>query len=292
MEKAIDELALNKSNIHTEGEQTFEDGMISCSALQLAQFALLQTDKTKREKYKNAAIELIKQHECLEQLVIPDARMRSGSLRFWEAQYDVLMDNNFFNSPHGWSSWSTYAQYYLYLLTGDIEYLEKVFNGLDAAMQPIDLKNGKMRWAFMVNPSVKVTQINRNIEGATPLDFPGVHYHARKNTHTNYISGEAYVEMVSDWFFANANDNDVHEHFKCLEEVALDKCFIIEKNTGEFVAYNCTVEKDGKSIKVNPSEKIVQDVHLNLNSEYKVSVQFGSKQKTESIKKGMTWIRE
>ncbi|MEN8188189.1 MAG: hypothetical protein ABFR05_13770, partial [Bacteroidota bacterium] len=109
---SMDELERNRSDIQTEGEQTFEDGMISCSALQLGQFALLQSNKDAREKYKRAAIDLLTQHECLEQLVIPDARMRSGTHRFWEAQYDVLMDNNFLNSPHGWSSWSTYAQYY------------------------------------------------------------------------------------------------------------------------------------------------------------------------------------
>ena len=266
--------------------------MISCSALQLAQFALLQKDESAREKYKNVAIELIEQHECLEQLMIPDARMRSGSLRFWEAQYDVLMDNNFFNSPHGWSSWSTYAQYYLYLLTGEPEYLEKMFNGLDAAMQMIDLQNGDLRWAFMVNPHVKVTQINKNIDGATPLDFPGVHYHALEYPNSSYIMGEEYVNMVSDWFYANANDNDVHEHFKCLEEVVLDKCFVLENNNGEFVAYNCTVEKDKNLIKIIPREKIVKNIHLNLKSDHKVVIEFTSGQKIKSIKKGMTWIKE
>lgn len=290
--KAMDELVKNKTNIETEGELTFEDGMISCSALQLAQFALLQTDEKAKEKYKNAAIEFIEQHECLEQLVIPDARMRSGSLRFWEAQYDVLMDNNFLNSPHGWSSWSTYAQYYLYLLTGEPKYLEKTFNGLDAAMQMIDHQNGDLRWAFMVNPHVEVTQINKNIDGAIPLDFQGVHYHALEHPNSNYIMGEAYVDMVSDWFYANANDNDVHEHFKCLEEVALDKCFVLEKSNGEFVTYNCTVEKYNNRITIIPSEKIIQKVHLNLKSDYKVVIEFTSGQKINKVNRGMSWVKE
>ena len=142
---AMDELELNRSNIETEGEMTFEDGMIACSALQLGQFALLQTNKKEKKRYKDGALSMLEQHRCLEQLVIPDARMRSATLRFWEAQYDVVISNNFFNSPHGWSSWTTYANYYAYLLTGNTKFLIRTFNGLDAAMQMIDLSDGKLR---------------------------------------------------------------------------------------------------------------------------------------------------
>lgn len=164
---AIDELERNRTNVQTEGEMTFEDGMISCTALQLAAFALRQTDAQQRERYSAAAIDILTQHECLQQLVIPDARMRSGTHRFWEAQYDVMIGNNFLNSPHGWSSWATYANYYAYLLTGKAKYLIRTFNGLDAAMQSIGQATGKLRWAFMVNPYVQVKQIARNIPGAT-----------------------------------------------------------------------------------------------------------------------------
>jgi len=290
VEKAMDELVRNKTNIETEGQHTFEDGMISCSALQLGKFALMQTNSKKREKYQLVAAELLEQHRCLQQLVIPDARMRSGSLRFWEAQYDVVMANNFFNSPHGWSSWSTYAKYYLYLLTGDTVYLQRTFNGLDAAMQMIDLESGELRWAFMVNPFVEVTQIDRNIQGATPLDYPGKHYHALEHAHKRYIHGEDYVDMVSDWFFPNANDNDVHEHFKCLEEVALGKCYVAEKPDGTWLAYNCSVTQNGNTLTVTPSEAIVEKLHLNLTSAYTVNVKFAKNPMTKKAAKGMTWI--
>jgi len=290
VEKAMDELARNKTNIETEGEHTFEDGMISCSSLQLGQFALMQTTKKKREKYQNVAVELLEQHRCLQQLVIPDARMRSGSLRFWEAQYDVLMDNNFFNSPHGWSSWSTYAQYYLYLLTGETKYLERTFNGLNAAMQMIDLEQGKLRWAFMVNPFLKVTQIDRNIQGSTPLNFPGKHYHALEYSHKSYIHGEDYVDMVSDWFFPNANDNDVHEHFKCLEEVALGKCYVAEKEDDSWLSFNCSIVKEGDVLTITPNEKIIKNLHLNLKSDCMVHIKFGSGNKSKKAKKGLSWI--
>ena len=287
---SMDELERNRADIQTEGERTFEDGMISCSALQLGQFALLQNDMKAREKYKNAAIDLLTQHECLEQLVIPDARMRSGSHRFWEAQYDVLMDNNFLNSPHGWSSWSTYAQYYAYLLTGETKYLLRTFNGLDAAMQMIDLKNGNLRWAFAVNPSLNITQIKDNIEGATPLNFPGVHYHANKYPNQKYVAGEQYIDMVGHWFFANSNDNDVHEHFKCLEEIALDKAYVAEKANGEIISYNCSVIRENDKIKITPNEDTISKVHLNLKNKTNVEVFFKSKAITKKVNPEMTWI--
>jgi len=287
---AMDELERNRTDIETEGEMTFEDGMIACSALQLGQFALLQTSKKEKKRYKDAALSMLEQHRCLEQLAIPDARMRSATLRFWEAQYDVVIKNNFFNSPHGWSSWSTYANYYTYLLTGNTKFLNRTFNGLNAAMQMIDLSDGKLRWAFAVNPYLQITQINRNIGGATPLDFPGMQYHVKKYSNRQYTIGEQYVDMVSDWFFANANDNDVHEHFKCLEEVALHNAFLAENDYSNLLIYNCSAEeKDGKII-IIPSEKIITKVHVNLKNKKTVEVKFKDKTVSKIVEPGMTWL--
>jgi len=292
VKSAIDELERNRSNVQTEGELTFEDGMIACSALQLGYFALKQSSKKEREKYTDAALDILKQHDCLEQLVIPDARMRSATLRFWEAQYDVLMDNNFFNSPHGWSSWTTYANYYAYLLTGDTKYLIRTFNGLDAAMQTINIDNGKVYWAFMVNPYVEVTQIKRNMDGATPLNFPGIHYHARQYPNDQYIMGEQYVDMVSDWFFANANDSDIHEHFKCLDEVALSKAYLAEDEDGNLITYNCKAKKDGSKIIIEPSENLVDKLHVNLYKDNEITIIFANRTLVRKIGKGMTWISQ
>ena len=47
-ERAIDDLLLRLDNIQTEGDMTFEDGMITCSALQLALRALLEGDSARR----------------------------------------------------------------------------------------------------------------------------------------------------------------------------------------------------------------------------------------------------
>ncbi|MRJ10580.1 hypothetical protein EDL98_05720 [Ornithobacterium rhinotracheale] len=289
VQKAMDELVLNKTNIATEGELTLEDGMLSCSALQLAEFALLQTSEPERMKYQKAAEFFMNQHQCLEQNIIPDARMRGASLRFWEAQYDVLMDNNFLNSPHGWSSWTTYAYYYLYLLTGEFQYLEKTINLLNTSVQSIDSKTGKLRWGFMVNPYIKVVQINGNVNNFKPMDFSGVHYHAQKYKNKIYIAGEQYIDMVGDWFGGNSNDNDVHEHFKCLAEIALDKCYVYYDGEKAF-GYNCRVNSKRNILAIKSNEKIINKVHLNLKKSCKIQILAHGKKKTFSLKKGMHWI--
>ena len=73
--KAMDFLVRSQDNLTTEGENTFEDGMISCSGTQLAMFALLQTDAAERRRYAEASRKMLFSHHCLEQLLIPDSRM-------------------------------------------------------------------------------------------------------------------------------------------------------------------------------------------------------------------------
>lgn len=92
-------------------------------------------------------------HECLEQMLIPDCRMNGASLRFWEAQYDVMIRANFVNSPHGWSAWTIYAKFYLYLLTAKSKYLVEMLNALGACVQLMDL-DGNLRWAFAADPQI------------------------------------------------------------------------------------------------------------------------------------------
>ena len=85
--------------------------MISCSALQIGMLALMQEDAKKRQHYTDAMLRILHSHDCLAQLRVPDARRRGGTMRYWEAQYDVQMLPNMFNSPHGWSGWRGYATY-------------------------------------------------------------------------------------------------------------------------------------------------------------------------------------
>ncbi len=289
---AMDNLERLGDNIGTEGEHTFEDGMISCSALQLALFALLQNDPADREKYTQAAMNLLERHRCLEQSIIPDCRMAGCTLRFWEAQYDVLINQNMITSPHGWTSWKTYATWYLYLLTGDENLLRQTMDTLGACMQMIDSDTGKLRWAFVTDPYTRAEVFEQD------PDKP------ENGIMRSRVIGENYVDMISGWWKAPSNtltggywgqggccDNDVHEHFKCLEEVALTSTYIIEQEDGTFSTWNCKIDQKDNELHIYPAEDVVTSVHVNLRKRHSISAHFAGKLITTQTS-GMQWIRK
>lgn len=302
VERAIDNLLTFKDNIDTEGELTFEDGMISCTALQLALFSYY-TDEPKQ--YIKAAEELISKHRCLQQRMIPDARMRGATLRFWEAQYDVVIHANMMNSPHGWTSWKTYATWYLYQLTGKIAYLRDTMDTIGTSMQMIDINTGNLRWAFVPDPFIKTKVFE---EGASKGE----------DVYQERVLGEQYVDMISEWWKPEESrlvcgypfmpmvtkdgvfeidktgsccDNDVHEHFKCLEEVALTSAYIYESTNQKWEYWNCEIKILGDTIRVFPHESIVQKVHVNVTNSYDVII--GKSKESIKISKnrsGLCWI--
>lgn len=297
-EAAIQHLKVHLDDIDTEGDLTFEDGMISCSALQLAYFALLVPEK--KDEFLDAALYMIHKHRCLEQNVIPDCRMRGATLRFWESRYDIIANHNMISSPHGWTSWKVYATYYLYLLTGDIAWLKATMDTLGACIQSLDLLTGKLNWGFIVDPYIEVDL------WAHDLEHPG---HAKL---TPSVVGEQYMEMISDWWrvkdgvvaFGFADplrnrvdgiyhgaccDNDVHEHFKCLEEVVINRCFVHEE-AGEFICYNCKCDLDGDTLIVKPQEDIVQEAVIYLNKSRKLRVLFAENKCEKEALEGFTII--
>ncbi len=290
---AIEDLERLRDQIGTEGEHTFEDGMISCTAAQLAQFALLQEDPDQRSKYTRAARQVLDKHACLEQRLIPDCRMTGATLRFWEAQYDVLIKHNMFNSPHGWTSWKTYATWYLYLLSGEEELLRQTMDTLGACVQSLDLA-GNLRWAFAVDPWIPARVFKQH--PANP----------DQGVYEETVLGEQYVEMISGWWKTPSGvstggywgqggccDNDVHEHFKCLEEVALTSAYVVERADGQLAGWNCRVEISAGAITVDPLEEVVSSVHLNLKQPAKGTVRFhGHSTPFESPVNGMFWVRK
>ncbi len=254
VKRAVDNLVLMLDDIGTEGEQTFEDGMISCSALQIGMFAL-NLPPSERAPYARAAQTLLDKHSCLEQNQMPDCRMRGGSLRFWEAQFDVLTTPNMMSSPHGWTAWTLYAKYYVYLLTGKLTYLAGLIDGMGACAQLIT-PEGELRWAFVCDPCVHATAFVKDkklANGCSGKEMPR-------------IIGEQYRDMISGWYKHEKQrvtggflthplmlkdesipvdnqggccDNDVHEIFKCMEETVLKKAFIHEKENGEYYLVGC-----------------------------------------------------
>lgn len=268
--RAIDEIVASNGDFETEGEMTFEDGMISCSALQIGMFALLQDDPQRRAYYRDAMLEILGSHDCLTQLKVVDGRRRGGTLRFWEAQYDVLMLPGMISSPHGWSAWRAYADYYAYLLTMDERYLRNVFNAAGAFANLIDGKTGRLRWAFVVDPYLEVRQIAAPVEGVLFDDVTTGNPHPDFYGSRSFVIGEQYVDMISSWQPVNSQDNDVHEVFKFMEEAVLTRAYVVERVDGSLAGYNCRVERKGRRLIVVPLEKQISELHLNLKSEYKV----------------------
>lgn len=269
VKKSIDELANNLDNIQTEGEMTFEDGMISCSYTQISQFALLMPKESKdRVKYTYAAAKLADMHQCLSQLVIPDSRMHGGSMRYWEAQYDILSGPNMMNSPHGWSAWRIYGLKNLYELTGNTKYLDQMMNAIGTCIQLLNPENDHLNWAFIVDPYIEADLFVESKETQG------------KGVYEKKIVGEQYLPMISDWNKPQLNtrvsgywgydggkcDNDVHEIFKCLGEILLTNCYVYEKSDGSIVAYNCKVKKTNDTIEVVANESIIENLHYNLKT--------------------------
>ncbi len=289
VKKAVDELVRDLDNIDTEGELTLEDGMISCSALQIGMFALTLSEKD-REKYIKAAEYMLGIHSCLEQQLIPDCRMNGCSLRYWESQYDLMIRANMFNSPHGWSAWTGYAHYYLYLLTGKKKHLLSLMNLLGSCAQLMSF-DGNLRWGFCAQPYVKartlVPDTDKPIkDGYAFVDSKQPAYRGKYEVREIL---EGYVDMISDWYRVGEQkvmggyefcplflendvmidvdnqggccDNDVHEIFKCIEECVLRKAYIHENEDGSFLTYGCTVENNDGCLDIKLNENITEVIY-------------------------------
>lgn len=287
--RAVDELCRNLDNIGTEGEHTFEDGMISCAVTQISMFALLLSEG--RESYIAAAEKMLAKHRCLERIGSPDCRSRNTTIRFWEAQYDVLIPSNFITSPHGWSGWKVYGTWYLYLLTGNTEYLTDTMETLGSCAQLIS-PDGELRWAYAVDPKIETTVFSETPSGGELREA---------------VIGGDYVPMISRWYRApegvpvfgypgvypdfksdkgGSCDNDVHEIFKAMAETVLKTAYIANTD-GRIIAYNLKVDHLSPLV-LSVCEDSVEAVHVNLEKEEQVTVDFASGRVTVNIKNG--WI--
>lgn len=287
--KAIDHLVSLHGNVQTEGEMTYEDGMIACTALQIAYLGLQEEVSQYRKKYLDEALYILEGHDCLTQLQIPDGRQRGGTHRFWESQYDVLMVPNFMNSPHGWSAWRGYATYYLYLLTGNERWLLESYNAAGAFAELIDTNTGKLRWAFCANPFVPVQMVSEphptaNLDSVTHFHLQPLEYKTN-----NFIIGEQYIDMISNMMYFNTQDNDVHEVFKFIGEAFLHNAFVVEREDGTLKGYNCKIKRENDIIIIEPSEKLIDRIHLNLKSSKKIKIISNYKEKYYRISK-FQWI--
>lgn len=262
--RAIDHLAAADGDLETEGQITYEDGMISCSALQLGELALRSKNIKDRRRYTEAMLRLLDGHDCLTQLRVPDGRRRGGTLRFWEAQYDVFMLPNMISSPHGWSAWRAYATYYAYLLTGQERWLRETFDAAAAFAALIDHRTGDLNWAFVVDPYVDALQVCEPDTRFTADDDTYGNPHPELYPNRKIIVGEQYVPMIADWQTIVSSDNDVHECFKFIAEAVLCNAFVVERPDGSFGTYNCRLVREGDDLRVTADEPQIRNLHVNL----------------------------
>lgn len=281
--RAVANLERNRDNIDTEGELTFEDGMISCSMLQIAAAALEMEPGEEQERYRESAESMYLMHRCLTQSVIPDCRMNGATLRFWEAQYNVNLFSNMMNSPCGWSAWKVYGDYYLYLLTGKGRYLHEAMNGLGSCLQLVDGQTGRLRWGFICDPYVETS--------AYVQEAPGV----CRGKMADLILGEEYVDMVSGWHRTEkfprekwGIDQLVHEIFKCMAETILTSVYLLEEEDGKFTCYNGIVQEDAGLLRVIPREAVVRRAHVQMKKKRRVAFCFEKEERTAELSSG--WI--
>jgi hypothetical protein len=284
--RAIADLARRRDNVQTEGQQTYEDGMISCTMLQLAMYALKVKDDQDVSELVKAAEYLFNGHRSLTLQQHPDARVNGATIRFWETQYTICLMNNMYNSPCGWSAWKLYGNYYLYQLTGKEKYLRETFNGLGACVQLIDTKTGRLRWGFTPDPFV-------NTKWAVPARKPTS---TREHDWVTGVRGEEYLELISDWnrskkIWRNkwGIDNFVHEILKCMEEVALCNAYVLEREDGSYVGYNCSVQEDNGTVTVTPLEDTISRLHINVKKDTKIRAVI-SGESVQGKFTGMQWI--
>jgi hypothetical protein len=104
IDACLRDLLSRGDNVGTEGEATYEDGAIACTALQLAQYAghARRAEAHEREphtagaadaaptsaEYVTAALDLANGHRCLEYRSL-DARCNGASMRFWESYWGI-----------------------------------------------------------------------------------------------------------------------------------------------------------------------------------------------------------
>ena len=84
--------------------------------------------------------------------------------------------------------------------------------------------------------------------------------------------------------------NDVHEVFKCMAETVLVNAFVVERNNGEIIGYNCQVAQTGNDLEVTPNESAIERVSFNLKQEFDIKVKYAGNIKKKVSKKGFFWI--
>ena len=111
-------------------------------------------------------------------------------------------------------------------------------------------------------------------------------YRARPNTFVN-----GYLAMDGAQQSGGSCDNDVHEIFKCLGEIALTSAYVVENDDGSLETWNCKAAPGPLgTITATPAEPVVTRIHINLKTPREVRVNFTAGPLTARCKTGMQWL--
>ena len=109
-------------------------------------------------------------------------------------------------------------------------------------------------------------------------------YHAPKDTAVFGYLG-SWPDVTTDQ--GGCCDNDVHEIFKCVEEVILTRAYVHEED-GRWDAFHCTVENTAEGLTIRPREALVDQVHVQLTQPMNITVEFAGERVTARLQSG--WI--
>ncbi len=231
VERGMADLFRRQEDIGTEGAPCYEDGAIACTSLQLAYWAFTK----QKSEYAQAAKKIIAGHECLEWFS-PNSKTNGATVRFWETFWAIGWHNTL-STPHGWSAWTGEAYYFIYLATGDTDYLRKFLNNLSACLSLIDVRMSSVYFCF------------------TPESYV-------YDTASKQWSGERYLDMaLTDTI--EEGGRETYEIIKLLTDFMLDKAYLyVEDN--QIKAINAEIQIHNNDIEVMPGKNI-KTIYRNVN---------------------------
>lgn len=122
----------------TEGEQTTEDGSMSCTAFTLLAAYLYLKPKP---EYLRVGREILELHDKL-MLKGLDCRSNHSSFRFWELNFEASSWGPSINCGHGWTLWTAGALVCLYRITGQTRWLRDAHAAFIAVLGNVDRNGG------------------------------------------------------------------------------------------------------------------------------------------------------
>jgi hypothetical protein len=227
---AMDDLLRRGVDVGTEGAPTYEDGAISCASLQMTLWSLMTGDR----RFADMGQEMMQGHRCVEWRGA-DARTHGATIRFWESFWAIGMAN-FLNTPHGWSAWTAYAWYYLYLATGDVTHYHRFHNTLMTCLSLIDIAIGGVHFCYTPESTV--------YDGAGRA-----------------LAGESTFHLVRP-NEGGQGGGESHEVIKLVMDTVLSTAFLLYGEAG-WEGLNVAIKNESGKTRVQPASPRISRLYVN-----------------------------